>query len=102
MPKRQQLFSHLVGWLDLLAWQAGTAGTAYFFSTVFLGLVALCDASYVIENWHATVACIIGTFLAIPANVFVRGLAWMESLLFLIIVLGFVAVLIILLVLGPK
>lgn len=55
-----------------------------------------------IESWHITVACIIATAVAIPANAFVKALPWLEGLLFIFQIFGFVAVVIVLLVLGPR
>ena len=54
------------------------------------------------ESWHITVTCIAALATAILGNSFVKSLPWIEGALFILQTMGFVIVLIVLLVLGPK
>ena len=101
-PKSQQRLSYLVGWFDMISWQVATAGTAYFFGTMFWGLIALCDTSFMIKSWHITVIAIAATIFATVANLLIRHLVFFEAVMCLLILARFVVIVITMLVLGPR
>ncbi|KAF1976792.1 amino acid transporter [Bimuria novae-zelandiae CBS 107.79] len=72
-------FSYVSGWLTLAGWQAAVASGGYLNSTLIQGLIVLTRPDYVAHNWHGTCCA-----------------------LFVLHIVGFFAILIPLLTLGPK
>jgi choline transport protein len=95
--------SYFVGWIVTIAWQAGAAGVAFLTSNVILALANAIHPEYEMKNWHVTLAF----FAVIAVAVFVttvlgRLLPTIESLAFVIFVMGFFVLLIVLKYLAPK
>lgn len=99
----QKVLSYFIGWLCTLGWQSGCAIGCFLAATQIQGLIVLNNESYVYERWHGTLltiaivlfVCIFNTFLA-------RYLPLVESLVLCLHIVGFVAILVPLWVLGPK
>jgi choline transport protein len=67
-----------------------------------LGIIALFHPSYVIQTWHVTVGCIGLTALGVVANYAIHAFRLLESLILFISIAGFIAYVVVLLVLGPR
>ncbi|KAJ5059397.1 amino acid permease-domain-containing protein [Bipolaris maydis] len=98
------LLSYVSGWLSLCGWLASLGSGAFLTGGLIQGLIMLCrPTSYVPQNWHVTLFYWAIIAFCIFINV---GAGWLlpkfeGSLLFLHI-LGFFAILIPLLVMGPQ
>lgn len=92
-----------MGWIVTIAWQAGAAGVAFLATNVILALANATHPEYEVKNWHVTL-----TFFAVIAlavlvtTVLGRLLPTIESLAFVIFVMGFFVLLIVLKYLAPK
>ena len=90
------------GWLTLIAWEAGQASVAFLGATIIQGLIILNQPTYAPTRWqgtllyYAVLACMvfINTFLA-------RWLPKIEGVFLCFHIIGFFAVLIPLVYLGP-
>lgn len=101
-PSYSKLLSYLTGWVTVVAWQAGLASTAFLGGTMIQGLLVLNYPSYVYARWQGTllfyafvaVALLVNTYLA-------RLLPQIETMILMTHILGFFAILIPLVYLGP-
>ncbi|KAK1811771.1 hypothetical protein LTR12_013868 [Friedmanniomyces endolithicus] len=98
----QRILSYIVGWLEIIGWVAGTAGTAYFVGYILLGIVGLFHPTYSIQPWQGTLACIGVTLLGVLVNHFVRAFRLLKGLVLTFSIISFFCFVIILLVLGPR
>lgn len=95
----------MFGWITFWGWQLATASPAYLGATIILALAVPNYPSY-LENyqvWHGTLIhwCII--LLGVIVNVgFAKWLPKLEGFLFIWHIVGFFAVLIPLVYLGPQ
>lgn len=95
--------SFMVGWLCVLGWATGAANTAFLAGTQIQGLVILNNADYVPQRWHGTLLTFaVATFSVIFNTFLVHKLPLVEKIVLVIHVFGFVAVLIVLWVMGTK
>lgn len=103
-PKSCQRFlSWLVGWTSVIGWQIGLASLAFIVGTVIQGLITLNDETYVFERWHGTLLVIAVTAFCIVFNSFLASkLPLIESIVLIVHLVGFLAVLITLWVLSPR
>ncbi|KAH8897960.1 amino acid transporter [Thozetella sp. PMI_491] len=103
-PKRyQKLLSYTIGWLSVLGYQTGATIGAFVSGTMIQGLVILNDPTYVPEHWHGTLIAIgITIFVAAFNIVFAEQLPLVQTLILILHVAGFFAILIPLWVLAPK
>ncbi|KAF2278077.1 amino acid transporter [Westerdykella ornata] len=100
----QKLLSYISGWLTLCGWLASLASGAFLTGGLIQGLLILCQPdTYVPQNWHVTLL-----YWAVVLFCFIINVAagWLlpkfEGALLVLHILGFFAILIPLLVLGPK
>ncbi|PVI00908.1 amino acid transporter [Periconia macrospinosa] len=103
-PKHmQKVLSYISGWLTLAGWQASTASAAYLTGSLIQGLMILTLPDYTPQSWHTTLLYWAITAFAVFINI---GAGWLlpkfEASLLVLHILGFFAVLIPLLILGPK
>ncbi|KAI6914489.1 amino acid transporter [Hortaea werneckii] len=102
-PGSQRFLSYIVGWLSSLGWQAAIATTAYGAGNVILQMGAISYPSYVPTKWHATLMTMGVTLLSVFFNTLgARHLPLFESLILVLHIVGFFAVIITLGVLAPK
>ncbi|KAA8616875.1 PotE Amino acid transporter [Pyrenophora tritici-repentis] len=104
-PRRsQKLLSYISGWLTLCGWLASLGSGAFLTGGLIQGLLMLCQPdTYVPHNWHVTLLY----WAVIAFCVFINVAAgWLlpkfEGALLILHILGFFAILIPLLVLGPQ
>ncbi|KAK3213471.1 hypothetical protein GRF29_28g17160 [Pseudopithomyces chartarum] len=99
----KKILSYISGWLTLAGWQASVASGAYLTGTLVQGLVTLTTPSYEPKNWHGTLLYWAMMMFCITINVAAgRLLPKFEGALLVLHIVGFFAVLIPLLTLGPK
>ncbi|KAF1347364.1 amino acid transporter [Lizonia empirigonia] len=104
-PRRlSRILSYTSGWLTLAGWLASLGSGAFLTGGLIQGLLILCQPdTYVPKNWHVTLLY----WGVIAFCVFINVAAgWLlpkfEGALLVLHILGFFAILIPLLVLGPK
>jgi len=91
------------GWTSVLGWQTGLASLAFLVGTMIQGLLVLDDANYVFEPWHGTLLVIAITAFCIIFNTFLaKRLPIVETVVLIIHLLGFFAILIPLWALAPR
>jgi hypothetical protein len=99
----QKFLSYITGWLCVLGWQVNIAAGSYLVATQIQGVIALNDASYVAQPWHATLMIIAVAAVAILFNTFfAKKLPLIEGVILIIHVFGFFGVLIPLWALAPR
>ena len=98
----RKFFSYITGWLTVGGWLATFASAGYLTGTLIQGLVALTVPAYLPRSWHSTLLYWAVVFVAVFINTVVSSLlpAFEVTILVLHIV-GFFAILIPLVVLGP-
>ncbi|CAN9446426.1 unnamed protein product [Alternaria alternata] len=103
-PSSARLLSYISGWLTLCGWLASLGSGAFLTGGLIQGLLMLCQPdTYVPQNWHVTLLY----WAIIAFCVFINIAAgWLlpkfEGALLVLHILGFFAILIPLLVLGPQ
>lgn len=102
-PRLSNFLSYFTGWIITIAWQAGAAGVAFLTSNLILALANATHPDYAMQKWHVTLTL----FAVIALGVFVctvlgRILPNIESLAFVIFVMGFFVLLVVLSYLAPK
>ncbi|KAI4658087.1 uncharacterized protein J4E79_007068 [Alternaria viburni] len=101
--KYQKILSYITGWLCVIAWQTGMAGTAFAVADQFTALIVLNKPSYVIQGWHSTLLSIaITTFSILCNTVLVRKLPLLEGFGLVLHVFGFFAFVVVLWVMGER
>lgn len=102
-PSAQKVLSYLIGWLCTIGWQSGCAIGSFLAATQIQGLIILDDENYAYERWHATLITIaIVCFILIFNTFLARYLPFVEKLMLVLHLGGFVAILVPLWVLGTK
>ena len=91
-----------LGWLTVLGWQAFVASVGYLNGAMTQGLIILTDPTYELHHWH-TVMLYWGVILfGVLVNTVVSSwLPKFESLILILHVVGFFAILFPLIILGP-
>ena len=103
-PQRCRRFlSYIMGWLVICGWQAILAGGGYFGGALIVALIQLNHDNYVPELWHGTLLfwaiVILSVFINTAAT---RILPTIETLILVLHVVGFFAVLIPVVHLAPN
>jgi choline transport protein len=102
-PRAQKFLSYITGWLCVLGWQVNISSGSYLVATQIQGIIALNDANYVAEPWHATLIIIAVAAVAILFNTyFAKKLPLIEGIILIIHVFGFFGILIPLWALSPR
>lgn len=101
-PSVSKFLSYMTGWLTVAGWLSAVASTCFLTSGLIQGLVAMTQPSYVPENWHVTLLFWAVVLFCIFINVVVSSLLpKFEGLILILHIVGFFAVLIPLVKLGP-
>lgn len=91
-----------MGWLCVLGWQTGPAGTAYITGTQIQGLIVLNYPGYVSEKWHGTLLTIAISAFSVLFNIFLaRKLPLVEGIMMIVHIGAFVGIITTLWVLSP-
>jgi choline transport protein len=95
--------SYTTGWITVIAWQAACASVAWINSTLILGLVSLNYPGYGMQMWHAVLVFWAVILLAVFVNTYLgRIFPSIEAMMLSLHVVGFFAILIVLIYLAPK
>lgn len=102
-PKKyQKPLSYSMGWLCVLGWQSGCAGSAYIVALIIQGLIALNNPSYIWEQWHGTLLTIAVAAFSVMFNSFLaRKLPLIEGCMLVIHICAFIGIVVSLWVLAP-
>src|SRR5271155_4014467 len=105
--RQERVFDEMLtcqGWIAVMGWQVGLASLCFIVGTVIQGLIVLDNLdTYQFERWHGTLLVMAIVGFCIIFNSFLAGkLPFVESMVLIIHVLGFIGVLIPLWVLAPK
>lgn len=85
-----------------MGWQTGAANTAFLAGSQIQGLIALNNPDYSFEPWHGTLLVFAVSAFNVIFNTFlVKKLPLIESIVLVVHVFGFFAVLVVLWVTGP-
>lgn len=91
-----------IGWLAVLGWQASCASTGYLNGTMTRGLIVLTDPTYEPQPWHSVMLFWGIILFAVLVNTVISSwLPTFEGLILVLHVLGFFAIMIPLVILGP-
>ncbi|KAK5135455.1 hypothetical protein LTR08_005243 [Meristemomyces frigidus] len=102
-PRYQKQLSYLVGWLCALGWQAAMPTVAYIGAQQVLGLIALCDPTYIIRGWHGALLTMAFVLAAICFNTFlIDHLPILEGVAVFLHFAGFLIFNVLLWVKGPR
>ena len=92
----------VLGWLTVAGWQALVASGGYLSGTLIQGLIILSDPNYEPWNWQGTLLFWATILIAVIFNTLIsRALPQIEGLILVIHTLGFFAIMIPLVHLGP-
>lgn len=96
------MLMHLLGWLCVLGWQTGAANTAFLAGSQIQGLIALNKPDYNFHAWHGTLLVFaVSAFNIVFNTCFARRLPLIESIVLVVHIFGFFAILVVLWVTGP-
>ncbi|KAK3045541.1 hypothetical protein LTR09_012884 [Extremus antarcticus] len=94
--------SYMTGWLLVLGWQADLASAAYLGGVIIQGVAALNYPEYQVERWQGTLILYAVVLFAFFFNtVLARLLPFAEGTILAIHILGWFAILISIIVMGP-
>ncbi|MCJ1361288.1 hypothetical protein MMC16_000386 [Acarospora aff. strigata] len=97
-----KFLSYITGWLTVGGWQAAVASGGFLTGTLIQGLIALTVPSYNPKSWHGTLLFWAVIFFAVFINTIVSSLLpKFEGLILILHIIGFFAILIPLVYLGP-
>ncbi|KAM0720175.1 hypothetical protein Q7P37_004311 [Cladosporium fusiforme] len=103
-PKQhQQFLSYMTGWLSVLGWQTALVSTAYSAALAVQGMIALNNPGYAVPAWHGVLLTVGAVLTTIIFNtVLLRKLPALESGMLVLHVFAFLAIFIVLWVMGDK
>ena len=102
-PKYSVFLSWITGWNAVLGWIANLTAGVWFSGTMIQGLLVLNYPSYIYERWHGTLilfAVLLSCFIV--NTVLARIFPHIETFALVLHITGFFAILLPLVVLGPK
>lgn len=102
--EHKRFISWLFGWVTFWGWQLTTASPAFLAATIIQALLVLNHPeTYIYQRWHGSMMYWFITLLGVAINItFAKFLPKMEGFLFIWHIIGFFAVLIPLVYLGPQ
>lgn len=104
-PRRvQKLLSYYIGWLSVMGYQIGVTITAFLAGSFIQGLIILnYPETYIPKSYHTTLLAMAITILVAFFNVFLANqLPLIEGIILVLHFAGWLAVVIVLWVLGPR
>ncbi|PYH95514.1 amino acid transporter [Aspergillus ellipticus CBS 707.79] len=94
-PRYMKFLSYITGWLTVIGWQAAFASSAYMAGTEILGAIVLGNSLFESQAYQGTLLMWAVVLLGLGVNLIGgRFLSRMESLILVIHILGYFAVLI--------
>ncbi|KAK7546379.1 amino acid permease 2 [Phyllosticta citricarpa] len=103
-PMRYQSFlSYFSGWMATLSWQAGAASGPFLVGTLIQSCAVVAYPDYSPTNWQGTLMVIAVTCIVWLLNVYgSSAMPFLQNLMLLIHILGFVALMIVMWALSPR
>lgn len=99
----KKFLSYIVGWLTVTGWIAGLTATAFFVSTLIQALVVQNEPNYQPAGWQGTLLFWAVLLLCVAINTVLSSvLPFIEILILILHLLGFIAILIPLVYLAPQ
>ncbi|KAI4169553.1 MAG: hypothetical protein LQ343_005633 [Gyalolechia ehrenbergii] len=99
---RSIILTILLGWLTVAGWQAFAASGGYLSGTIIQGLIVMNNPDYNFERWHGTLLFWAVILIGVLVNtVMLSLLPKIESVILIIHILGFFAILIPLVYMAP-
>jgi choline transport protein len=91
-----------LGWMTVCGWQAAVGSGGFLTGTLIQGLIILTRPDYEFKQWHGTLLYWAVIFFGVFINTIVSSLLpKFEGLILVLHILGFFAIMIPLMVLGP-
>lgn len=102
--KLQKLASYYIGWLSVMGYQVGVTITAFLGGAMIQGLITLnYPETYIPQPWHTTLIAMAITFVVALFNIFLANhLPLIEGVILVLHFAGFLAIVVVLWVLGPR
>ncbi|MCJ1318976.1 hypothetical protein MMC15_004308 [Xylographa vitiligo] len=101
-PSCSKFLSYLTGWITIIAWQAGLSTGAFLGGTLIQGLLILNNPNYTPYQWQGTLLFYAIIAIALFVNTYLgRLLPKIESLVLVVHICGFFAILIPLVYFAP-
>ncbi|KAK3614332.1 hypothetical protein LTR56_027319, partial [Elasticomyces elasticus] len=102
-PSVQKPLSYAVGWLCTLGWQTAMPAISYTTALQIVALINTCNPEYQTHGWHAALLTIAVEVFAILFNIFaINKFQLIEGIVVIIHVFGFLAIIVIFWVMGPR
>ncbi|KAK3617202.1 hypothetical protein LTR22_026809 [Elasticomyces elasticus] len=102
-PSVQKPLSYAVGWLCTLGWQTAMPAISYTTALQIVALINTCNPEYQMHGWHAALLTIAVEVFAILFNIFaINKFQLIEGIVVIIHVFGFLAIIVIFWVMGPR
>ena len=102
-PRYQKFMSYMTGWMSTLSWQAGNASGSFLSGTIIQGLITVNNPNYQPTNWQGTLLVFAMVSLVFVSNTWgARTVPGAQTLLLVVHVGGFLAIVIVLWALAPK
>ncbi|KAF2266927.1 amino acid transporter-like protein [Lojkania enalia] len=104
-PRLANFLSYITGWVSTIAWQAGFAVSAYLVANLTLAIALTQHPEYALEykNWHALLVIYAIVLVGVIVNTYL-GVIFpaLESMVFIVHIIGYFIILIVLAYLAPK
>ncbi|OCL11504.1 putative choline transport protein [Glonium stellatum] len=102
-PSLSNLLSYSTGWILVIAWQSASASVVWLCSQMIIALASVNNPEYSSKIWHSTLISFAIVALGVLVNTYLgRIFPTLESLAFILHVVGFFVVLIVMIYLAPK
>lgn len=95
-------YSLLLGWMSVLAWQAGSASGSFLTGTIIQGLISVRNPEYEPQNWQGTLFVFAMVLVIYIFNIYGAGLMpILNNLLMILHILSWAVILIVLWAMAP-
>ncbi|KAF2743337.1 amino acid transporter [Sporormia fimetaria CBS 119925] len=95
--------SYTVGWVTVIAWQAACASVAWINTLLIVAVASINWPTYSMQMWHAVLVFWAVILLSVFVNTYLgRAFPSIEAMVLILHIVGFFAILIVLVYLAPK
>ncbi|KAK6430812.1 hypothetical protein LTR95_013028 [Oleoguttula sp. CCFEE 5521] len=100
---QQKIISYISGWMSTLSWQCGTCSGMFLLGIQIQGLLSLTHENYSPKPWQGYLFVILMVTIGLAFNtVLAKQLPWIEGVILVFHIFGWITVLIVLGILSPK
>ena len=93
---------NVLGWMSVLAWQAGSASGSFLTGTIIQGLISIRNPDYAPENWQGTLFVFAMILVIYVFNVYASNLMpILNNLLMILHILSWVVIVVVLWAMAP-